>query len=102
MAMKRAPLNTARLVRLFLTQPFSSLKTILAIHWEALRLWIKGAVYHKRNPPPARLLWRIPYPDPRAPDLAPRGINCKLGVTRKCVTDGAANDRLRRRPAGAG
>ncbi|WP_273147625.1 DUF1365 domain-containing protein [Oceanicaulis alexandrii] len=53
MAMKRAPLSTARLARLFLTQPFSSLKTILAIHWEALRLWIKGAVYHKRNPPPA-------------------------------------------------
>lgn len=50
MAMKRAPLNTAQLARLFLTQPFSSLKTILAIHWEALRLWIKGGVYHKRNP----------------------------------------------------
>lgn len=53
MAMKRAPLNTSQLARLFFTQPFSSLKTILAIHWEALRLWIKGAVYHKRYPPPA-------------------------------------------------
>ena len=49
MAMKREPLSTARLLHLFVTQPFSSLKTILAIHWEALRLWIKGAVYHSRD-----------------------------------------------------
>lgn len=49
MAMKREALSTAQLIRLFVTQPFSSLKTILAIHWEALRLWIKGARYHSRD-----------------------------------------------------
>jgi DUF1365 family protein len=49
MAMKREALSTPRLLHLFLTQPFSSLKTILAIHWEALRLWFKGAVYHRRD-----------------------------------------------------
>ena len=49
MAMKREALTSSRLVKLFVTQPFSSLKTILAIHWEALRLWIKGAVYHSRD-----------------------------------------------------
>lgn len=49
MAMKRKPLSTSGLMNLFITQPFSSLKTILAIHWEALRLWIKGAVYHSRD-----------------------------------------------------
>jgi len=49
MALKRQALTTPRLLRLFVTQPFSSLKTILAIHWEALRLWIKGAVYHSRD-----------------------------------------------------
>ncbi|MCR9128318.1 MAG: DUF1365 domain-containing protein [Alphaproteobacteria bacterium] len=53
MAMKREALTTGALVRLAATQPLSTLKTISAIHFEALRLWIKGAKYHSRPAPPA-------------------------------------------------
>ena len=52
MAMKRRPLTTGALAGLFASQPFSTLKTISAIHVEALRLWIKGAKYHSRPHPP--------------------------------------------------
>jgi len=52
MAMNRQGVTDATLLGLFASQPFSTLKTIAAIHWEALRLWIKGAVYHSRPEPP--------------------------------------------------
>ena len=54
MAMRRRPLTTGGLVRLFASQPFSTLKTIGAIHLEALKLWAKGARYHPRPSPPER------------------------------------------------
>ena len=52
MALNRQGLTSATLTRLFISQPFSTLKTISAIHFEALRLWIKGARYHPRPEPP--------------------------------------------------
>ncbi len=53
MAMKREALTTAALSRLAASQPLSTLKTISAIHFEALKLWAKGAKYHSRPEPPA-------------------------------------------------
>lgn len=52
MAMKRRALTTANLAGLFASQPFFTLKTISAIHFEALKLWAKGAKYHPRPAPP--------------------------------------------------
>ena len=52
MAMTRQSLTTANLSRLAVSQPLSTLKTISAIHFEALKLWIKGAKYHPRPEPP--------------------------------------------------
>ncbi len=39
----RRALNTAELLRVFMALPMVTLKIIAAIHWEAMRLWIKGA-----------------------------------------------------------
>lgn len=39
---QRQPLTDVRLARIFVTQPLATLKVIAAIHWEALRLWLKG------------------------------------------------------------
>lgn len=49
---KRQPLTDAQLLKLFLTMPFMTLGVVFAIHWEALRLWIKGAVFGARPPGP--------------------------------------------------
>lgn len=39
----RHALNTAQLLRAFVAFPFVTFKIMAAIHWEALRLWLKGA-----------------------------------------------------------
>jgi uncharacterized protein len=40
---RRRALTTAALLRSFVTLPLVTLKIVAAIHWEALRLWLKGA-----------------------------------------------------------
>jgi uncharacterized protein len=40
---RRRRLTTAALLRSFVTLPLVTLKIVVAIHWEALRLWLKGA-----------------------------------------------------------
>jgi DUF1365 family protein len=41
-AAERRPFTTSALLAAFLRLPLMTLKVIAAIHWEALRLWIKG------------------------------------------------------------
>jgi DUF1365 family protein len=40
---RRRDLTTAQLLRSFFALPLVTLKIVAAIHWEALRLWVKGA-----------------------------------------------------------
>jgi uncharacterized protein len=40
---RRRALNTAQLLRAFIAFPLVTFKIMAAIHWEALRLWLKGA-----------------------------------------------------------
>jgi DUF1365 family protein len=49
---QREPLTDQRLAALFFSIPLMTLKVVLAIHWEALRLWIKGAPFGTRPPGP--------------------------------------------------
>jgi hypothetical protein len=48
----RRPLTDGALVRLFFAMPLMTIGVVAAIHWEALRLWIKGARLHARPPGP--------------------------------------------------
>ncbi|NBB84128.1 MAG: DUF1365 family protein [Alphaproteobacteria bacterium] len=50
---ERAPLDDRTLARLFVTHPLMSLKVIGAIHWQAWKLWRKGARFHRHPGPPA-------------------------------------------------
>lgn len=49
---QRRPLTDRALMRVFATHPLMTVKVMAAIHWEALRLWLKGAPYHRRPAPP--------------------------------------------------
>lgn len=44
-----APLNTRSSLGLLLSLPFMTLGVTFAIHWEALKLWLKGARYHRHE-----------------------------------------------------
>tara|TARA_Y100000590_G_scaffold90331_1_gene101871 strand:+ start:183 stop:953 length:771 start_codon:yes stop_codon:yes gene_type:complete len=46
---KRIEMNSKNLLFQFLIHPFMSFKVILAIHFEAFRLWIKGVKHVKRK-----------------------------------------------------
>jgi DUF1365 family protein len=43
------PLTDANLVRLLLSLPFVNLKTVAMIHWQGLKLWLRGEPF-RRNP----------------------------------------------------
>ena len=53
---RRRPLTDAALLRVLVTYPLLTLKVIVGIHWEALRLWLKGVRLHKRPAAPERPL----------------------------------------------
>lgn len=44
----RFPLTSGMLLRAFFQVPFQTLKIVGGIHWEALKLWKKGAKFHRR------------------------------------------------------
>jgi len=55
----RRPLTDAELLRQWASHPLMTLKVIAAIHWQALRLWWKGARFHP---------YRGAYPHRAAPE----------------------------------
>jgi DUF1365 family protein len=50
---KRRDLSDRALLKLFFSIPLITAKVTLAIHWEALRLWLKGLRLRRRPSPPA-------------------------------------------------
>ncbi len=50
--LRREALSDRNLARAFFAIPFLTFKVVLGIHWEALKLFIKGARYHDKPEPP--------------------------------------------------
>lgn len=50
---RRRPLTDAALLAQVLAMPWMTLKVVAGIHWEALKLWLRGARFHKKPEPPA-------------------------------------------------
>lgn len=46
----RTPLTDATLLRAFASHPLMTFKIMAGIHWEALRLWLKGMPFFRHNP----------------------------------------------------
>jgi len=53
---KRRPLDDATLLCAFAISPLLTLKVVAGIHWEALKLWVKGMRIRRRPAPPAETL----------------------------------------------
>lgn len=51
---RRVELSTMTLLRQFFTKPLLTLKVMGGIHWEALKIWKKGAKYRSIPEPPAQ------------------------------------------------
>jgi DUF1365 family protein len=52
------PITRARTVGMILNYPLMTIKIIALIHFEALRLWIKGMRYHSKPLPPSQEITR--------------------------------------------
>lgn len=50
---KRKPLTNRSILRAVLRRPFGARRVLALIHWQALKLWAKGALYRARPKPPA-------------------------------------------------
>jgi uncharacterized protein len=48
------PATSAHMLRAVLTHPLMTLKVVAAIHWQALKLWRKGAKFYRKPPPPTK------------------------------------------------
>ena len=53
---RRKELTAGSLWREFAFHPMVTMKVIGGIHWEALRLWLKGAPFRRHGPAPDRLV----------------------------------------------
>lgn len=51
-------LTDANLAACLARFPFMTVKVIAAIHWQALKLWLKGARFHRSPPPPPAASFR--------------------------------------------
>ena len=66
---RRRSLTTATLLRAFFALPLVTLKIVAAIHWEALRLWLKGArLVPRPNAAPAKGTFDIAVATPKRND----------------------------------
>ena len=63
---KQTPLDSKNLVRLTARIPFLTFKIVAGIHWEALKLWIKGMTYIPRPkaPPPVSIVHDSGFVEP--------------------------------------
>ncbi|MEM7446381.1 MAG: DUF1365 domain-containing protein [Pseudomonadota bacterium] len=56
---RRRPLTDGQLLRAFFGHPLMTVKVMTAIHWQALWLWLKGAKFHRRPPPPTKAVTTV-------------------------------------------
>jgi len=51
---RRLPLRSGTLLRQTLRVPLQTLKVLAAIHWQALKIWLQGARFHRKPAPPLK------------------------------------------------
>ena len=69
MSGERREIDDSTLLGAFAKIPFMTLKVMAAIHWEALRIWLKGVKFRPSPPPPATAVTHIARGASARPDL---------------------------------
>ncbi|MEO1304236.1 MAG: DUF1365 domain-containing protein [Pseudomonadota bacterium] len=67
---KAHPATSGAFIKIAVTKPLSSLAVTMAIHWQALKLWLKGAKYHSK-PKQSSVRTTIATQKSAAPKAAP-------------------------------
>ncbi|HEY9547153.1 MAG TPA: DUF1365 domain-containing protein [Solimonas sp.] len=49
---ERCALNNAAILRQVAALPLLAAKVVLSIHWQALKIWLRGGVFHRKPAPP--------------------------------------------------
>lgn len=52
--MTQVPIGDWPLLKTFFALPLMTLKVVAAIHWQALKIWVKGARFYKKPKPPQK------------------------------------------------
>jgi uncharacterized protein len=55
---RAAPLSNGRLLFAFVRYPWMTVGVMLRIHWQALKLWIKGVTFYRKPTPPTEDMTR--------------------------------------------
>ena len=76
---RRRAFSDTTLLRWLLRMPFSGLGVVLAIHWQALFIWLKGARYHDK---PAQQANRTTLAGPPSAQLLSETAQRKRAMTR--------------------
>lgn len=50
--MQERPVTDWTLIKTFFSLPLMTLKVVVAIHWQALKIWVRGAQFHRKPKPP--------------------------------------------------
>lgn len=67
----RQPLTGTAMMTALLRQPWMTLSVTLRIHWQALRLWWRGAPFHGKRPPSQAAAGAPAVPDSPLDDIRP-------------------------------
>jgi DUF1365 family protein len=87
---RREPLNSAKVLKCCLALPFMTLKVVAGIHWEALKLWLKGVGLVSRPAPPQPFSLDEPGPIRQRPEGAPARAAPLASITDTSIKGHAA------------
>jgi uncharacterized protein len=72
---RRQALTTGSVLKLSIAMPLMTLKVVAGIHWEALKLWLKGVLLHTRPAAPSPVSYTDTPPSPQHP--APKHLRLR-------------------------
>lgn len=53
LAGRRLPMTDRQMVLQVLRMPWMTIKVVIGIHWQALKIWLRGASFHRKPAPPS-------------------------------------------------